>query len=153
MRYFLVYLFLAPLLMASFIVSAAEHHAKVIHILKYEKAAGKTEVRAAAAGLVNMDEILDGSGGCGQAFGPAKIEGIQFSQSGVTLESFRFTDKRGEQWSVPTNIGKLSNAERREANSFIKTGKTYYLHMQVCGNGGYPSLINLYDLSITFDSK
>jgi len=97
-----------------------------------------------------MDNIMDD---CAQVIGIVKPEGVQFSEKGGTLESFRFTDKNGTQWSVPTNIAELSNAARNEANSFIKVGKTYYSHIQVCGSGGFASLIALYDMSISFGSK
>ena len=106
-------------------------------------------MRQIVGALVNMDEIMDTSG-CNQMIGVIKVEGIQFDQSGGTLESFRFTDKNGTQWSVPTNIGKLSDAERGQANSFIRVGKTYYSHIQACGSGGFASLIALYDMSVSF---
>jgi hypothetical protein len=97
-----------------------------------------------------MDVILDEPGAnCQQFTGPIKVEGIQFSPSGAVLESFRFTDAKGSQWAVPTNIGKLGSADRSHANSFIRVGRRYLAHLQVCGSGGFASLVNLYDLSIS----
>ena len=67
-----------------------------------------------------------------------------------TLETFRFTDKNGTQWSVPTNIGRLSNVDRQRPNSFIRVGKRYFVHAQVCGSGGNASLISMYDAAVNF---
>lgn len=101
-------------------------------------------------GLVQMDEIQNDSGSmCGQFVGIVKVEGVQFSQSGATLDSFRFSDSKGNQWSIPTNIGSLPNVDKGAANSFIRVGRSYFAHIQVCGSGGYPSLISLYDPKIS----
>ena len=81
---------------------------------------------------------------------PVTVEGIQFTPSGGTLETFRFTDKNGTQWSVPTNIGRLSNVDRQRPNSFIRVGKRYFVHAQVCGSGGNASLISMYDAAVNF---
>lgn len=76
-----------------------------------------------------MDDVHDRPGdNCTQFTGPVTVEGIQFTPSGGTLETFRFTDKNGTQWSVPTNIGRLSNVDRQHANSFIRVGKRYFVH-------------------------
>ncbi|WP_420956602.1 hypothetical protein [Burkholderia gladioli] len=102
-------------------------------------------------GLEEMDSVYQFAGAnCEQFVGPVTVEGIQFSQSGGTLESFRFTDKNGTQWSVPTNIGKLSNVSRQQANSLIRVGRRYFIHAQVCGSGGFASLISLYDAATSF---
>jgi hypothetical protein len=130
---------------------ASDNDAKVIRIYKTTTTNGKPQTKDFVAALVNMDEIMDTPGdNCSQMIGAVKIEGVQFSASGVTLESFRFTSKAGNQYSVPTNIGKLSNADRGAANGFIKVGKTYLAHVHFCGSGGFPSLISLYDIGIAF---
>lgn len=105
-------------------------------------------------GLVNMEAIMDAPlESCIQMSGPIKVEGIQFSESGKTLETFWFTDKRGARWVVPTNIDQMKlTSERSKASDFIKTGKQYFVHIQVCGSGGFPSLVNIYDMS-PFGSK
>lgn len=123
-------------------------------VLKVWKASkDKPGAQEMTVGLVNMDELMDSAGsGCSQFTGMVKVEGLQFSVSGATLESFRFTAKDGSVWSVPTNIGGLANADRATANSFIKVGKTYFAHVQACGSGGYASLISLYDPSIAFSA-
>lgn len=106
---------------------------------------------AIVSGLVNMTDLMNKPGdGCEQFIGLVKVEGIQFSSSGAVLESFRFTDHYGNQWSVPTNIGELSNAARSQANNFIRVGKAYFVQVQICGSGGFVSLINMYDASVLF---
>lgn len=106
---------------------------------------------AIVSGLVNMTDILNKPGdGCEQFIGVVKVEGIQFSSSGGSVESFRFTDHFGNQWSVPTNISDLSNAARSQANNFIRVGKPYYVQVQVCGSGGFASLVNMYDATVKF---
>lgn len=133
-------------------LQAAELQAKLIQLYQTKDGKdGKPKITTVAAGLVNMDQVMDEPGAnCGQFVGPISVEGVQFSQSGATLESFRFTAADGAQWSVPTNIGKLSNAERSIANSFIRVGKKYFVHVQSCGSGGFASLINMYDLTVRF---
>ncbi|KVL32200.1 hypothetical protein WS98_21935 [Burkholderia territorii] len=106
---------------------------------------------AIVSGLVNMTDLQNKQGdGCEQFIGLVKVEGIQFSSSGGSIESFRFTDHFGNQWSVPTNIGDLSNATRSQANNFIRVGKPYYVQVQICGSGGFASLVNMYDASVKF---
>ena len=130
-------------------VQAAELQAKLVQLYQWKD--GKPKVVTVAAGLINMDQVMDEPGAnCGQFVGPILVEGVQFSQSGATLESFRFTTANGAQWSVPTNIGKLSNVEQSIANSFIRVGKKYFVHVQSCGSGGFASLINMYDLALRF---
>ena len=131
------------------IASADERRAKVVHIFKNESVGGKYHSREIVAG-VNMGGTSDD---CQQMIGKIKVEGVQFSRSGATLESFRFTDKSGAQWSVPTGFSNFSDAERSEANSFIKVGKSFFVQVEVCGSGGYPDLINMYDIGISFGSK
>lgn len=96
-------------------------------------------------GLTDMSSRPQPGDGCETKTGLVKIEGIQFDQSGTTLQSFRFTDSAGHQWSVPMHIDiNLSNAGMSEANDFIRVGKSYFIEIQVCGSGGFPSLINMY---------
>ncbi|MCG7755240.1 MAG: hypothetical protein LZF63_01075 [Nitrosomonas sp.] len=127
--------------------NATEEGPTLLYVYKYLP--NSTKTKDYVTGLVNMDSLLvDPGDNCSQMTGAIKIEGVQYSPSGATLESFRFTDHKGNQYSVPTNITKLSNGERGQANRFIRQGKTYFAHIQMCGSGGYASLINLYDLGI-----
>lgn len=110
---------------------------------------GRTE--PIVSGLVNMTDLANKPGdGCEQFIGLVKVEGIQFSSSGRSIESFRFTDHFGNQWSVPTSISDLSNSARSEANNFIRVGRPYFIHVQICGSGGYADLVNMYDATMKF---
>ncbi|WP_157727001.1 hypothetical protein [Burkholderia pseudomallei] len=112
---------------------------------------GKSTAVERLVALEEMDEVYDRPGdNCTQFIGPVTVEGIQFTPSGGTLETFRFTDKNGNQWSVPTNIGRLSNVDRQRANSLIRVGKRYLVHVQVCGSGGIASLVSMYDAAVNF---
>lgn len=107
---------------------------------------GKYDTKVKA--LINMDEVYDAPlENCSQVVDTIKVGGVQFSPSGITVESFWFT-KGENRMAVPTNISDstLSNTDKGQANSFIKVGKRYLAHIQVCGSGGYPSLISLYAL-------
>jgi hypothetical protein len=133
------------------IARAEEARPSLIHVYQTTMKNGKAETHSVDAGLVNMDDMMLESGsGCQHFVGVVKIDGLQFSQSGTTLQSFRFINSKGDQWSIPTNIEKLSNAERSRANNLIRVGKQYLIDVNVCGSGGFPSLVNLYDLSVQF---
>lgn len=127
-------------------VYAGEMDPKVIRIFKTESVKGKMRSSEIIAGL-NMAESMSD---CTQIIGKIKVAGVQFSPSGMTLERFSFADKSGKQWSIPTGFDRFSNAERGNAGTFIKVGKSYFLQIEVCGSGGYPNLINMYDDSIGF---
>jgi len=127
---------------------------RVLHVFQSVLIDGKPQVKETIAALVNMESIMDAPhDGCDEIIGSIKVEGVQFSHSGATLESFRFTDRSGAQWSVPTNINVLPIASRQDANSFIRVGHAYFAHIQVCGSGGFASLISMYDTSMGFGQK
>ncbi|MBN3738090.1 hypothetical protein [Burkholderia sp. Tr-20355] len=124
---------------------------RLISVWQSNDLTGSSKASERVAGIEEMDSVYQFAGAnCGQFIGFVKVEGIQFTPSGGTLETFRFTDKNGNQWSVPTNIGKLSNIDRQRANSLIRVGHRYFVHVQVCGSGGIASLINLYDPTIAY---
>ncbi len=127
-------------------VYADEIKAKVIYVFKGDSVGNKYRSHTIVAG-VNMGGISDD---CEQMIGKIKVEGVQFSESGATLESFRFIDKNGAQRSVPTGFNNLSKPDRERANSFIKVGKTYFAHIEFCGSGSYADLVNMYDINIDF---
>lgn len=109
---------------------------------------GKT--REYVGGIVQMETVFTEPGsGCTQMIGTIKVEGVQFSKSGAVLELIRFRDNKGNQWAVPTSIEKLPKLDREKANNFIKTGRSYFSHIQVCGSGGFADLISLYDRNIS----
>lgn len=137
---------IALFLMIAASVNAYAEGVKPDVLYTYQSTKGAIHKRISA--LVNMDDrMTDPSDNCSQSFGLLKVEGVQFSASGATLESFRFTDASGQQQSVPTHIEALPNALRGSANSFIRVGKTFFAEIQSCGMGHYPSLINLYDVT------
>jgi hypothetical protein len=117
------------------------------NVITIYKNTANNKGREYVAGLVYMDQL---NTGCDDMVGSIKIEGLQFSESGVTLEQIRFNDNKGNVFSVPTNIGKLPKAKIGQANNFLRVGKTYFAHMQFCGSGGFGSLINIYDMKSTF---
>lgn len=125
---------------------ADSENAKVIY-QDISQGGGKFTTKTIA--LINMDDVFDAPlDNCSQVIGAIKVEGVQFSPSGITVESFSFT-KGGSRMAVPTNIGgstMLSNVDKGHASEFIKVGKRYLAHIQVCGSGGFPSLISLYAL-------
>lgn len=133
------------------LASAGSSEPSLVRLYKTATVSGKPQTKVTVVALVNMEEIMTAPGdNCSQMTGTIKVEGIQFSQSGATLESFHFTNKEGIRYSVPTNISKLANADKGAANGLIKVGKTYFAHVQFCGSGCFASLINLYDSSATF---
>lgn len=136
------------LLMSAAPGSAAEpFQGEVIHVYKTTGAGHKSQEITAA--LVNMTPIMSGQlDNCSQSVESVKVEGIQFNQSGTVLELFRFTGKNAYQQAIPTNIQALPKLSRGEANSFIKVGKSYLIHVQYCGSGGYPDLISMYDMNV-----
>ena len=133
-----------------------------VNILSYAKSAkdstepmvlyqGKTIAGAYKKYAVGLHAInqpfTDSLDNCETRSSISKIEGVQFSSSGKTLELFRFTDKNNHQWAIPTSIEKLNKFDREAANSLIRVGKTYFIIFQLCGSGGFPDLIELFDLS------
>lgn len=126
-------------------------HARLVTTWQAKDLTGNSAAAERLVALEEMDDVHDRPGdNCTQFTGPVTVEGIQFTPSGGTLETFRFTDKNGTQWSVPTNIGRLSNVDRQHANSFIRVGKRYFVHAQVCGSGGNASLVSMYDAAVNF---
>lgn len=145
------WLLLAMVLLATPAIAQDKQQPNLLFVYKTIEVAGHIRILDIPAALVNMSQIYDGPlDNCEQLFGVIKVQGIQFSPSGATLQSFRFTDAHGDQWSVPTHIGRLSDAARQAADSFIRVGKRYFAEVQVCGSGGFASLVNLYDMNIKF---
>ena len=145
------WLLLAMALLATPAVAQDKQQPNLLFVYKTIEVDGHTRILEIPAALVNMSQTYDGTDDdCEELFGVIKVQGIQFSPSGATLHSFRFTDANGYQWSVPTHIGRLSDVARDNANSFIRVGKRYFAEVRVCGSGGFASLVNLYDINIKF---
>lgn len=103
------------------------------------KSASKPPVIA----LVNMDEV---SPDCQQQVTTARIKTVAYSESGMTPERIKF-DWQGNALDVATNVGEnavLSLEEIQAAHQFIRVGKQYLIHFQLCADGQQRSLINLY---------
>lgn len=47
----------------------------------------------------------------------------------------------------------MVSSQAIRASDFIKVGKLYFLHIQVCGSGGFASLISMYDMNVKFGGK
>lgn len=135
--------------MSSQVTLAADSNGKLITSYKDSKTID--------VGLADMDHVLNApSDGCTQITGRVTVKGVQFSESGRTLQSFWFIDKDGTRWVVPTNIDKMRpSVDAIRASDFIRVGKKYFLHIQVCGSGGFASLISMYliDNKFGFNTK
>ena len=123
----------------------------LVHVLPGSSRAGVASGQPASflyfVQQTNITELVGPQSGCDLHRGVIKVDGLQFSKSGATLESFRFVDSTGTQWSIPTNIENFSNAEKRVANSFIRVGRAYFVIFAVCGSGGFPSLVEIVDVA------
>ena len=103
----------------------------------------KTEAKSKVVALLNMDEVLLD---CQQQVTMAKVKTVLYSQSGITPEKIE-VDWQGSKFDIATNVGEnpvLSLEEIQAANQFIKVGKRYLIHFQLCGDGSQHSLINMY---------
>lgn len=110
--------------------------------------------QAVPAALVNMDTI-ESSGGCQNFSGAIRVDGLQMSASGGTVDLFWFVDRNGARWTVPTHIGaaKFGSADHKDANNLIRVGGDYWVHIQACGTGAVATLISLYDMRMPFGAK
>ncbi|NCB57542.1 MAG: hypothetical protein EOM46_08550 [Gammaproteobacteria bacterium] len=85
---------------------------------------------------------------CKQFAGWVTVDGLTFSKSGKTLESFYFVDSNDNNWSVPTGFDELSKNDNEKASDFIKKGKEYFVRLQACGSGGFVDLLDIYGKEI-----
>lgn len=123
-------------------VFASSDSAKVIST-PLQKNINKAETRQKVVALLNMDEVLPD---CQQQVTMAKVKTVLYSESGLTPEKFE-VDWRGSKFHIATNVGEnpvLSMEEIQAAHQFIKVGKRYLIHFQLCGDGSQHSLINMY---------
>lgn len=133
---------MALMLSVSLPVMAASDSAKVIST-PVQKSINKAETRQKVVALLNMDEVLPD---CQQQVTMAKVKTVLYSESGLTPEKFE-VDWRGSKFDIATNVGEnpvLSLEEIQAAHQFIKVGKRYLIHFQLCGDGSQHSLINMY---------
>jgi hypothetical protein len=125
------------------LAAAASDNAKVIHT-PLHKPGSKAEAKSAVIALVSMDEVLPD---CQQQVTVTKVKTVAYSESGITPQSIG-VDWLGRKLDIATNVGEnpvLTLEEIQAANQFIKIGKRYLIHFQLCGNdGSQRSLINMY---------
>jgi len=125
------------------VAQAASDSAKVISAPVPHNSVNKAEIKSRVVALLNMDEVLLD---CQQQVTMAKVKTVLYSQSGLTPEKIE-VDWQGGKFDIATNVGEnpvLSLEEIQAANQFIKVGKRYLIHFQLCGDGSQHSLINMY---------
>lgn len=121
---------------------AASDSAKVIST-PVQKNISKADLKPRVIALLNMDEVLPD---CQQQVALAKVKTVLYSESGITPEKIE-VDWQGGKFGIATNVGEnpvLSLDEIQAANQFIRVGKRYLIHFQLCGDGSQHSLINMY---------
>jgi hypothetical protein len=124
---------------------ASSDSAKVISAMTVteDKHGSKFTSKPAVIALVNLDEV---SPDCQQQVTMARIKTVAYSESGMTPEKIKF-DWQGNALDVATNVGEnpvLTLEEIQAAHQFIRVGKQYLIHFQLCSDGQQRSLINLY---------
>ena len=124
---------------------AHEDRTEIIYELHKNLKTNKDEWKVAA--LINMGTILNKSGdGCGQRMTFAKISALQFSDSGNSINLIQLKEESGRVFGAPIKYQKLSNLERQTADTLFIQGNEYFVFYQVCGSGGFVSLINVYSV-------
>jgi len=138
-------LMMVPCLLPALVLASSDS-AKVIHA---PPPGSKAEAKPAVIALVSMDEVLPD---CQQQVTVTTVKTVAYSESGMTPEKIG-VDWLGRKLDIATNVGEnpvLSLEEIQAAHQFIKVGKRYLIHFQLCGDGGAQrSLINMYAEHIT----
>lgn len=111
---------------------------------EYQGPAILTESGKAVAIVTLKPALTAPMAACRQFAGLITVQGLSFSKSGKTLESFYFVDSKDNNWSVPTDFSELSKSDNEIASNFIKVGKEYFVRLQACGSGGFVDLIDIY---------
>jgi len=131
---------------------AHEDRTEIIYELYRNVKTNKNEWKVAA--LINMEKIYNKSGdGCGQRMTFAKISALQFSDSGNSINLIQLKEESGRVFGAPIKYQKLSNLERQTADTLFIQGNEYFVFYQVCGSGGFVSLINVYSIEGLLDGK
>lgn len=105
----------------------------------------KRDPTTLGTGIIGLSETnRDALLGCQISNGFFTKAGVQYSDSGKRIELIRFKRKDGFVWAIPTNFSSLSNVDNDIATNIIENEKVFFVRFSVCGNGGYPSLIDLY---------
>ncbi|WP_439069979.1 hypothetical protein ACSJL3_001192 [Serratia nevei] len=96
-----------------------------------------------SAGYIDLDDTPKKHDGCELHQGIMIITGNQYSQSGKVVELLKFRRADGEEFVMPTNFGRLSNADMSYAGKMFQKGDPVFIRFSICGSGGFMSLIDI----------
>ena len=96
-----------------------------------------------SAGFTGLDFVPKKGDGCELHQGLMLITGSQYSQSGKVVELLKFQRLDREEFMIPTNFGKLNNADMSESSRMFQKGDIVFIRFSICGNGGFTSLIDI----------
>ena len=109
-------------------------------------AAVSTGVSAAEISKTGITDIAPVDSGCTVKTDTMGVVAVQFSKSGMTLDLIQFLNADKSIMAMPTdfeNAG-FSTLQQPQANNFIKLGSFYKVHYQLCGQAGYPTLLDIH---------
>ncbi|EFL9618726.1 hypothetical protein R4R92_004622 [Citrobacter freundii] len=109
-------------------------------------AAVSTGVSAAEISKTGITDIAPVDSGCTVKTDTMGVVAVQFSKSGMTLDLIQFLNADKSIMAMPTdfeNAG-FSTLQQSQANNFIKLGSFYKVHYQLCGQAGYPTLLDIH---------
>lgn len=109
-------------------------------------AAVSTGVSAAKISKTGITDIAPVDSGCTVKTDTMGVVAVQFSKSGMTLDLIQFLNADKSIMAMPTdfeNAG-FSTLQQSQANNFIKLGSFYKVHYQLCGQAGYPTLLDIH---------
>ena len=101
---------------------------------------------AAEVSATAITGLADRDSSCEERTDTMGVVALQFSKSGMTLELIQFLNKDQSIFPMPTDFesADLSTLEQSEANNFFKLGSFYKVHYQLCGQAGYPTLLDIH---------
>ncbi|WP_417633165.1 hypothetical protein [Citrobacter freundii] len=109
-------------------------------------AAVSTGVSAAEISKTGITDIAPVDSGCTVKTDTMGVVAVQFSKSGMTLDLIQFLNADKSIMAMPTdfeNAG-FSTLQQSQANNFIKLCSFYKVHYQLCGQAGYPTLLDIH---------
>ncbi|ECZ5819655.1 hypothetical protein F8V45_25975 [Salmonella enterica] len=114
-----------------------------IGILYAAVSAGVSAADISKTGITNIAPV-DSS--CTVKTDTMGVVAVQFSKSGMTLDLIQFLNADKSIMAMPTdfeNAG-FSTLQQSQANNFIKLGSFYKVRYQLCGQAGYPTLLDIH---------
>lgn len=95
--------------------------------------------------VTGIDNIIEALPDCAVRTQDMPVAGVQYDNYGMTIDLIQFTQSDGSLTAIPTNFSKagFSGLELGRVTSFIRLGKTYRVHYQLCGQGAYPDLLSI----------